>query len=138
LPAPGLSLFARGSQERRRAAADDLARAYRLLAEGRWLPAWRQFDRLPPRADSDAGRDVDLAAAFAAYKSIELARARELLRPLYDDVRASARRPAVSYYLGRVSHGLGAFRDGARALERFAAEHPRLADEVVANRLPAR
>jgi spermidine synthase len=138
LPAPGLSLFARGSQERRRAAADDLARAYRLLAEGRWLPAWRLFDRLPPRADSDAGRDVDLAAAFAAYKSIELARARELLRPLYDDVRASARRPAVSYYLGRVSHGLGAFRDGARALERFAAEHPRLADEVVANRLPAR
>ncbi len=138
LPPPAAGLFARGSDERRRAAAADLTEAYRLLAEGRWLPAWALFDRLPERAAIDAGRDVDLVAAYAAYKSLELARARDLLSALYDDESYSARRPAVSYYMGRASYGLGAFRDGVVALERFADRHPRLADEVLAKRLPSR
>jgi spermidine synthase len=138
LPAPTPDLFARGGDERRRAAAADLAEGYRLLAEGRWLPAWTVFDRLPGRAATDAGRDVDLAVAYAAYKSLELARARDLLAALDDDAAYSARRPAVSYYLGRASYGLGAFRDGASALERFADQHPRLADEVLARRLLSR
>jgi hypothetical protein len=138
LPAPTPDLFARGGDERRRAAAADLAEGYRLLAEGRWLPAWTVFDRLPGRAATDAGRDVDLAVAYAAYKSLELVRARDLFAALDGDAAYRARRPAVSYYLGRASYGLGAFRDGASALERFADRHPRLADEVLAKRLPSR
>ena len=138
LPAPSPALFARGGDERRRAATADLTEAYRLLADGRWLAAWTVFDRLPGRAATDAGRDVDLAVAYAAYKSLELARARDLLSALQDDASYGARRPAVSYYMGRASYGLGAFRDGADALERFAGQHPRLADEVLAKRLPSR
>jgi len=138
LPAPAAGLFERGDAGSRRAAAASLAEAYRLVAEGRWLPAWELFDGLPGRAASDAGRDVDLAAAYAAYKSLDLARARDLLSELYDDPAYSARRPAVSYYTGRASYGLGAFRDGTVALERFADQHPGLADEVLAKRLQAR
>jgi spermidine synthase len=138
LPAPSPSLFARGGEARRRAAAGDLARAYRLLAEGRWLPAWRAFDHLPVRKADDAGRDVDLAAAYAAYKAIDLIEAREILLDLCDDAGYRARRPAAAYYLGRASYGLGAFRDGVRALEQFADGQPQLADEVLAKRLPAR
>jgi spermidine synthase len=136
LPAPSPDLFARGGDERD--AAADLTEAYRLLAEGRWLAAWTVFDRLPARAATDGGRDVDLAVAYAAYKSLELARARDLLADLQDRAAYSARRPAVAYYSGRASYGLGAFRDGADALERFADQHPRLADEVLAKRLPSR
>ncbi|HKE13925.1 MAG TPA: fused MFS/spermidine synthase [Kofleriaceae bacterium] len=138
LPAPAPALFARGGDARRSAAAADLARAYALLADGRWLPAWRVFDRLPVRTGDDRGRDVDLAAAYAAYKALELLEARELLRPLCADAAYAARRPAASYYLGRASYGLGAFRDGVGALEQFADRVPRMADDVLARRLPAR
>lgn len=138
LPAPSPALFRRGDAARRRAAADDLAEAYRLLAEARWLQAWHLLDRMPARARDDAGRDLDLVAAYVAYKALELARARDLLRPLYDHPTAAGRRPAVSYYMGRASYGLGAFRDGSRALERFADQRPDLADEVLATRLPSR
>lgn len=138
LPAPTAALFRRGDPARRTAALGDLAEAYRLLADGRWLPAWDRFERLPARTRDDAGRDIDLVAAYSAYKALELVEARRLLRPLYDDADYSARRPAVSYYMGRAAFGLGGFGDGARALERFADEHPDLADEVLAKRLPPR
>ena len=138
LPAPAAALFADGDESRRRAAVADLTEAYRLLADGRWTAAWSLFDSLPARAGDDAGRDIDLVAGYAAYKAIDMAPARDLLRPLYDDESASARRPAVSYYMGRASYGLGAFRDGTRALERFVDRSPELADEVLAKRLPPR
>ncbi len=138
LPAPAASLFRRGDPARRNAAAADVAESYRLLADGRWLPAWRLLERLPARASDEAGRDLDLVAAYAAYKALDLDAARELLGPLYDSPDFGARRPAASYYMGRASYGLGAFRDGARALERFAVEQPDLADQVIADRLPAR
>jgi hypothetical protein len=78
-------------------------------------------------------------AGYAAYKSVTyMVQARRLLRPLYDDPDASERRPAVSYYLGRTNYGLGAFRDGVRALERFTDTHPELVDEVLDRRLPPR
>jgi hypothetical protein len=138
LPSPSPALFRHGDPARRRAAADDLAEAYRMLAEGRWLPAWSRFERLPARTRDDAGRDVDLAAGYAAYKALELVRARELLRPLYDHPTATRRRPATSYYMGRAAFGLGSFGDGVRALDRFLAERPDLAAEVLATRLPPR
>jgi hypothetical protein len=67
-----------------------------------------------------------------------MVQARRLLRPLYDDPETSERRPAVSYYLGRTNYGLGAFRDGVRALERFTDSHPELVQEVLDRRLPPR
>ena len=139
LPPPAPGLFRVRDPARARAASADLAEAYRLVADGSWPAAWKRMARLPPRTDDDAGRDVDLLAAYAAYKSVnEMVRARQILRPLYDDDALVERRPSVAYYMGRVSYGLGAFRDGLRALERFADLRPDLAREVVDQRLPPR
>jgi hypothetical protein len=137
LPTPSPSLFR--DQRRAREAADQLAEAYRFIAEGRWPAAWDRLSALPERSDDPAGRDVDLLAGYAAYKSVMyMVEARRLLRPLYDDPDVSARRPAIAYYMGRTNYGLGAFRDGIRALERFADRNPELAAEVLERRLPAR
>ena len=139
LPTPGPQLFRTGNPARARAAADKLAAAYALIADGRWPAAWQKLSTLPPRTADAAGRDVDLVAGYAAYKSVtHMVQARRLLRPLYDDPDTSERRPAVSYYLGRTNYGLGAFRDGVRALERFADTQPALVDEVLDRRLPPR
>ena len=139
LPPPAPGLFRVRDPARAEAGTADLAEAYRLIADGRWPAAWKRIARLPPRTDDDAGRDVDLLAAYAAYKSVnEMVRARQILRPLYEDDAFVERRPSVAYYMGRVSYGLGAFRDGLRALERFVDLRPDLAREVVDQRLPSR
>jgi spermidine synthase len=137
LPSPSPDLFAGGDEAGRREAARELTEAYRLVAGGRWHAAWQAFARLPDRTGDDRGRDIDLIAAYAAYKALDLEPARDLLSPLYGDESYSARRPAVSYYMGRASYGVGAFRDGTRALARFVDRHPDLVDEVLSRRLPS-
>jgi len=139
LPAPRPELFRTHDPARAKEAAARLAEAYALIADGRWPAAWQKLSGLPPRTRDPAGRDVDLVAGYAAYKSVTfMVQARRLLRPLYDDPVTSERRPAVSYYLGRTNYGLGAFRDGVRALERFTDTHPELVQEVLDRRLKPR
>src|SRR5690606_4102820 len=55
-----------------------LAEAYPLIAGGRWDQAARLTADLPPRAATDAGRDVSLLVAYLAYKALDLGRARGL------------------------------------------------------------
>ncbi len=139
LPTPRPELFRTHDRARARAATERLAAAYALIADGRWPAAWQKLADLPPRTADRDGRDIDLLAGYAAYKSVTyMVQARRLLRPLYDDPETSERRPAVSYYLGRTNYGLGAFRDGVRALERFTDTHPELVQEVLDRRLPPR
>ncbi len=139
LPTPRPELFRTHDRARARAASERLSAAYALIADGRWPAAWQKLADLPPRTSDPDGRDVDLLAGYAAYKSVTyMVQARRLLRPLYDDPETSERRPAVSYYLGRTNYGLGAFRDGVRALERFTDSHPELVQEVLDRRLPPR
>jgi hypothetical protein len=140
LPVPAPGLFRARDPARAERAAGDLAEGYRLIAEGRWPAAWHRLARLPARSRDPAGRDVDLVIAYAAYKSVtEMVQARKLFRTLYQDEEFAARRPSVSYYMGRTSYGLGAFADGVRAFERFAsARDGQLAREVLVKRLPSR
>jgi spermidine synthase len=134
LAAPSPELF-RGDEDTRRAAAGSLAAAHALLAEARFPAAFKQLEELPARADDAGGRDVTLLAAYAGYKSLELPRARELLRELAGDPDYVARRPAVLYYLGRAEFGLGAFQEGVSLLEEFQKTRPELAEEVLGRRL---
>jgi hypothetical protein len=62
--------------------------------------------------------------------------ARRILRPLYDHPGFVERRPVTAYYLGRTNYGLGAFRDGLRALARFMDTAPPLVEETLSKRLP--
>jgi spermidine synthase len=136
LPPPAAALFD-ATPERAQAAVADLSEAYRLMAEARWPAAWLRAQELPRRADSDAGHDVDLFVGYVAYKAItDMVVARRVLRPLYDDPDFVRRRPVTSYYLGRTNYGLGAFRDGIRALERFMDTAPPLVEETLSKRLP--
>ena len=140
LPGPAPGLFAGAAREpgRARTAAAQLAEGYRLIAEGRWAAAQERLGALPRRADTPAGRDVNLVVAYAAYKSVTyMVIGRRALLRLYQQPGFADRRPAVDYYLGRASYGVGAFRDGLHAMARFVDQHPALAHEVLGRRLPA-
>jgi spermidine synthase len=129
LPEPSPALFA--DPGRAGTGVSALERAYPLVAEGQWARAYRRLRELPERADSDDGRDISLLLGYLAYKSVALEEARRILEALAQRPSFVTRRPATLYYLGRTLYGVGAFRQGLAALERFAKEHPAQAAEAI-------
>ena len=56
LPTPRPELFRTHDAARARAAAEHLAAAYALIADGRWPAAWQKLSDLPPRTRDQAGQ----------------------------------------------------------------------------------
>jgi hypothetical protein len=135
LGAPGPELFVAGGGARE-PAVDAVHRALAMIAQGRWPPAWNALAGLPARARTDGGRDITLLMGYAAYKALDLERARDLLSPLAEDPAYASRRPAAAYYVGRALYGTGSFREGLAKLEEFRRAYPALAREAIETRLP--
>jgi tetratricopeptide (TPR) repeat protein len=139
LAKPTAAAFVADTDAERDAALESYGEALGLLAEGRFPPAYDILAELPERADSDAGRDISYMIAYAAYKSVDLDKARDLLDDLIEaDDTFLTRRPAARYYLGRSLYGMGSFREGLEHLDRFRRDHPSLAREAVDKRLGSR
>ncbi|MBT8493505.1 MAG: fused MFS/spermidine synthase, partial [Deltaproteobacteria bacterium] len=134
-PLPDLapSLF-KGTGRQRQNGVNKLRAAYEHLAVGEWALAHRALSELPPRAESETGRDVELVRGYLAYKSVNLRKARSILRKLASE-EIFRRRPAARYYLGRALLGLGNFAEGRDVMIEFIRRHPDLAKQAAKSRL---
>ncbi|MFH0899114.1 MAG: fused MFS/spermidine synthase [Pseudomonadota bacterium] len=116
------------SLSERRSALQRVRKAIAHINAGRFEDAWEELTALPKTAGNAKGQDIKLLYGYALYKTLRFGGAETELTALAEDPAFLARRPEVSYYLGRTKYGMGEFKEGTALLAKFAEEHPQLVE----------
>jgi spermidine synthase len=105
------------------ALGDRLAREYTevdaLVSARKYATAFKVLEGWPPRTWGALGADVTLLSGFLDYKTEFYGDAIDELKPLADDARYVARRPALLYYLGRSYFANASYGKAVATLERY-------------------
>jgi spermidine synthase len=90
-----------------------------LVAARKYASAFKVLELWPEKVWGNLGPDLALLSGFLDYKTEFYGDAIDELRPLADDPRYVARRPATLYYLGRAYFANASYGKAIATLERY-------------------
>jgi spermidine synthase len=100
-------------------AAADYLKVERFFRGRAWAHALMAMRKWPEKWIDEGGQDLNLTLGYLLYKADLDDDAVDRLKPLADDAKYVARRPAVLYYLARAEYGNGMFPAAVRNMERY-------------------